>query len=635
MGFLKNEFALECPKCGTFNTAATGLFAKKIIKCVACNEEIDVKQSKLISKKCECGTVVVWDQAKKKEQKCPSCGEVVSVANATTEYKFINAICPQCSCQIEVDKTLDTDHCVLCGATFNVQELIAKSKLVSDTGVSIIEYKGGDNIVYKHPIEDFNTGSQLIVREGQEAIFFLNGRALDLFGPGRHTLETENLPILKSVCPLPTGRQTPFKAEVYFINTTAQSIKWGTDSRVRFIEPNTGIPLDIGACGELKLVVSDARKLLVKLVGTSPKLNEWLLLHKSLKRTNEGEIAETYDGFFRPMIMTGVKTNLASAIKSQKINILEIEEHLQSLSEMLKEKLAGEFEEYGFSIASFYVTNVLLPEEDRNFAEMRTLIADSYLRVRREEVEANVVAAKRQKILEGEMTALEVEKMKAERARIKAQADADAMLARGTAGIALHESKGMADARVMEAKGYNQKDVLQADVQKEYARGIGNMGGGNGGGGGIMSEMLGFGVGMAAMDTIGEKLGGAMKNMTASSEEKTVEIKPVDTWDCSCGNKGISGKFCTECGNAKPVVELWDCTHCGTKGIKGKFCSECGAPKPEVWDCPSCGAKGNSGKFCSECGSPMPKNDKWDCSCGAKGITGKFCSACGSKREDN
>ena len=134
----------------------------------------------------------------------------------------------------------------------------------------IIKYEGAnDTFVWKHPVEDFNSLTQLIVHESQEAIFFMNGEALDTFGPGRHTLETQNIPKLGKLLNKTTNGETPFHCEVYFINKTVHmAIKWGTDSKVRFLDPILGIPLEIGACGELNLAVSDSRKLLIKLVGT-------------------------------------------------------------------------------------------------------------------------------------------------------------------------------------------------------------------------------------------------------------------------------------------------------------------------------------------------------------------------------
>ena len=132
---------------------------------------------------------------------------------------------------------------------------------------SIIKSEGDNStFIWKHPKEDFNTSTQLIVHESQEAVFFMNGQALDLFGPGRYTLETENIPLLRKITNIPTNGQTPFHCEVYFINKTEQmAIRWGTDSKVQYMEPTYGFPTSIGASGEMTLSVGDSRKLLTSL----------------------------------------------------------------------------------------------------------------------------------------------------------------------------------------------------------------------------------------------------------------------------------------------------------------------------------------------------------------------------------
>ena len=144
----------------------------------------------------------------------------------------------------------------------------------------IIKYEGDNStFIWKHPCEDFNSLTQLIVHESQEAIFFMNGQALDLFGAGRYTLQTQNIPKLGKILNRTTDDKTPFHCEVYFINKTEQmSIKWGTDSKVQYIEPTYGFPLSIGASGEMSLRASDSRKLLLKLVGTEDFLNQQKLV---------------------------------------------------------------------------------------------------------------------------------------------------------------------------------------------------------------------------------------------------------------------------------------------------------------------------------------------------------------------
>ena len=145
----------------------------------------------------------------------------------------------------------------------------------------VIKYEGDNNtLIWKHPVEDFNALSQLVVHESQEAIFFRDGQALDLFGPGRHTLASQNIPLVGWFLNRMVGDQSPFHCEVYFINKTEQmSMKWGTDSKVQYIEPTYGFPISIGACGEMSLRAEDSRKLLLKLVGTESVLGQDQLIN--------------------------------------------------------------------------------------------------------------------------------------------------------------------------------------------------------------------------------------------------------------------------------------------------------------------------------------------------------------------
>ena len=98
----------------------------------------------------------------------------------------------------------------------------------------VIKYEGDNStLIYKHPAEDFNTLSQLIVHESQEAVFFSDGQALDSFKAGRYTLETKNIPLISKIRNLVSGGVSPFHVEVYFINlATMMDIAWGTPSQV-------------------------------------------------------------------------------------------------------------------------------------------------------------------------------------------------------------------------------------------------------------------------------------------------------------------------------------------------------------------------------------------------------------------
>ena len=479
----------------------------------------------------------------------------------------------------------------------------------------LIKYEGDNStFIWKYPHEDFNNMTELVVHESQEAIFFANGQAADTFGPGRYKLDAENIPILTKLINVVTGVSV-FHCEVYFINKTVQmAVKWGTDSKVRFIEPTLGVPVELGASGEMNLAITDGRKMLIKLVGTM----------KGIAWDDEGAgFTKSLQMSFRPLISTAVKSNLSAVIKQQNIDIVEVDEHLTELSDALRTKIVPGFEEYGLTIPQFYLTNIVLPEGDPNFRRLRELhtvtlqkrMAAAEAEVRSSqaasrasymtaeaEAEAKIKAAQRGAILEGQTTETEIARREAERRLIQAQAEAQAA-----------QMAGMAEAAVMQAKGYNQKDVLQAEVQKAYAEGIGNMGPAiSSGGGSVMGDMLGLGVGMAAMGAMAPQMGEMMKGFNignfGAAQNPTVESQPAQTTKCpKCGNSlPENAKFCLECGTK--IEALADnemiCPKCGKKTPKGKFCMECGHPL--VNRCPNCGAEvPQGGKFCLECGTKL------------------------------
>mgnify|MGYP000689273429 CR=1 FL=1 len=476
----------------------------------------------------------------------------------------------------------------------------------------LIKYEGDDStFIWKYPHEDFNSMTELIVHESQEAIFFANGQAADTFGPGRYKLDAKNIPILTNLINIVTGISV-FHCEVFFINKTVQmAVKWGTDSKVRLVEPTLGVPVELGASGEMNLAISDGRKLLLKLVGTM----------KGIAWDDGGAgFTKSLQTSFRPLISTAVKSNLPSVIKKQGIDIVEIDENLSELSEALRFKMLPGFEEYGLTIPQFYLTNVVLPENDPSFrrlkelhtislqkrmaeaeAEVRTSQAESrasYMTAEAE-AEAKIKAAQRGAVLEGQTTETEIARREAERKLIQAQAEAQ-----------VAQMAGLAEAAVMQAQGYNQKDVLQAEVQKAYAEGIGNMGATNpsGGSGSVMGDMIGLGAGMAAMGAMAPQVGEMMKGFNFGGQDEVNVQTGNQTTQCpKCGNiLPVNAKFCLECGTKVEKLAEGEmiCPICGKKTPKGKFCMECG--QPLVHRCPNCGLEvPQGGKFCFECGTKL------------------------------
>ena len=615
------KFVIECPNCGKYAEAKTGFFRRKKIDC-PCGYTINVRTDKLTSRECpHCGNMVVFDQSTGDKAVCPVCKGPINTKEEQTKKKEIS--CAQCGVRLMVSKTAATYACPVCDHINNVAERIASEKIRKDGLASIIKYEGDeDTLVWKHPVEDFNYGSQLIVHESQEAIFFRDGQALDLFGAGRYTLETQQLPMLEKIYRLPTDSEGTFHSEVYYINlASVMGVKWGTDSKVRLFDPDSNLHVEIGACGEFNIRVVNSRKLLMKLIGTSRKLTQDQLLGMGNGK-----------GYFRAMIMTQVKSYLAQAIKSCSISILEIDERLMELSFDLRERLNGYLKDYGLEIPEFFVSRIITPDDDPNFRKLKDQYAEKTLRLRQEDIlksEAEAAASRKEvEATTAARTKIIGAQGEAESIRVIAQAEADA-----------YRFKAESEAAEMRMKDFTYQQQTSREVSLEAMKN--GLGGGNGAG--AIGDIAGLGISLGAMGTVigmtKDAINPAADTAQQMGNSVGAIINGIDTWDCNCGLKGITSKYCPNCGNKKPepkTVNSWDCAKCGTKGITSNFCPNCGSKRPESpteWDCPSCGMKKITTNFCPNCGSKKPEAaDTWDCSCGKKGITSNFCPNCGKKR---
>ncbi len=448
----------------------------------------------------------------------------------------------------------------------------------------IIKYEGDNStFIWKHPTTEFNNMTQLIVYESQEAVFMMNGVIMDTFGPGKYNLDTESLPILGKFADTLVYGDSSFTADVYFINQTVQmALKWGTSPKVRFIEPNTGIPLEIGASGSINLRVKDSRKLLVKLVGTTSGVSWENRESSDLSRSsNSANLTKSLQDLFRPLINTVFRANFAPIVKENNINIIEVDQHVEQLAKPMYEKIDVGFEEYGLTVVNFYITDIVLPEEDRNFKRIKDIMASSYLGVKEAELEATLTAARRAVELEQQQTMTAKKQMELQRDILSTQAEAQKTNIMAEAEANKMRLEGYAQADVMKAQGYSQKDIIQAEVQKAYAEGMGNFGsnGGNGTGGSIASDMMSMQMGMMAANA----MSGQMKEMmngfsgTQDNDVNQAEIKKV---------------YCPNCGTELP--------------LGAKFCMSCGQQLSAKDKCPKCGSDLPSGaKFCLNCGTKI------------------------------
>lgn len=226
--------------------------------------------------------------------------------------------------------------------------------------LEVIKYEGDNNtLVWKHPTEDFNTKSQLIVHETQEAVFFKNGVALDSFPAGRYTLDTQNIPLIRKFVNLPFGGESPFHCEVYFINkVVSMDVLWGTSTPIPVQDAVYGIILPVGANGQFAVQVTDSKKLLTKLVGTIREFDQVSLVKA-----------------FRGILMTKIKDYIANQFVKEKITFLEITAHIDSISQAIQDNLAQEFELYGLQLVHFNINAISVPENDPSFLQLKSALA--------------------------------------------------------------------------------------------------------------------------------------------------------------------------------------------------------------------------------------------------------------------
>ena len=211
-----------------------------------------------------------------------------------------------------------------------------------------------DAIAWKFPSDNIRLGSQLTVNQSQEAIFFKEGKALDIFGPGRHNLETHNLPILHRLVNLPFGGETPFSAEIWFVNKTiVGGIKWGTARRVPVDEQwrDRVITLHVGAHGTWNMRVADTRNFITQLIGG-----------QSASSIGPERIKK----LFGAEIQGQLQVALGKFFKKDNISFFQdAETYLPALAEHIKREISPRFQDFGIEIESFNVKNINIDKKDQ------------------------------------------------------------------------------------------------------------------------------------------------------------------------------------------------------------------------------------------------------------------------------
>ncbi|MGF1510223.1 MAG: SPFH domain-containing protein [Myxococcota bacterium] len=221
--------------------------------------------------------------------------------------------------------------------------------------IEIIEFldPGHDTLVWRFPVrgQEIKNGAKLVVREGQAACFVNEGQLADVFGPGTYTLETSNLPILSTLKGWKYGFNSPFKAEVYFVDTTHYTdLKWGTSNPIMLRDPEFG-PIRLRAFGVFTLKVSDPSAFLRQVVGTDGNF----------------EVDEIVGYLKRTLV-----SRFSQALAQSRIPALDLAGNYTEISNRLEPLLSEEFARFGLEIGRFVIENISLPPNVEQVLDRRT-----------------------------------------------------------------------------------------------------------------------------------------------------------------------------------------------------------------------------------------------------------------------
>jgi membrane protease subunit (stomatin/prohibitin family) len=221
--------------------------------------------------------------------------------------------------------------------------------------IEVIEWldDSGNTILHRFPVQgqEIKNGAQLTVRESQAAVFVYQGQIGDVFGPGRYTVDGGNTPILTKLGAWKYGFNSPFKAEVYFVNTKQfTDLKWGTSNPVMMRDADFGM-VRLRAFGIYSIRVNDPRALIKEVAGT-----------------NAHFVTEDVEGQLKRTLVSG----FSDALAESKIAALDLASNYDELGKFTRSKLTDDFNSFGLELTKFVIENISLPAEVEGALDKRT-----------------------------------------------------------------------------------------------------------------------------------------------------------------------------------------------------------------------------------------------------------------------
>jgi len=402
---------------------------------------------------------------------------------------------------------------------------------------------------WRFPETNLSTYTQLLVQESQEAVLFSKGQLAGKFGPGKHTLNTENLPILRKLYGIPFGGKNPFMAEVWFVNKLQPyNIDWKTDSMsIHDADYNTQLPLV--SKGRYGLKIADAEKFLIKIVGTKSEFSQ-------------DDLTNQFYGEFS----TKTKSTIVQFMLKRRVGFKSISAHLDDLSQYLKMSMMSFWENLGFELTQFYITNIDI---------------DSSTEAGRKVLDA--ISTQSAMSITGHTW--QQEKM------FDVANNAVGSFSKGSGGLI----GGLVAMNMM-----------------------GGLGSGGGTGTGVMQPQFN----QPAFGGVGNQ------DLQGQHDQTTPQIREVYCSNCSkkfsnthrfCPNCGNTYNPCPKCGTDNDS-KAKRCVSCGTQlMVANAVCPNCNTPITDINSfCGNCGKQQQTGDACNRCGTILSPNVKFCPKCGAK-----------------